>query len=107
MIMKFLISIILLCAFYISPAQYDVKQFGATGDGITLDTRAIQRAIDSAHTNNGGVVNISPGRYKIGTLILKSNIELHIMSGATIVGSENIRDYTVVHQKYESRTRDL
>ena len=87
--------------------QYNVKTFGAKGDGVTLDTRAIQSAIDKAYANKGGVVDIPPGTYKIGSLILKDNIELHIQSGATLLGSANYKDYTLVKQKYESRTKDL
>jgi hypothetical protein len=91
----------------VSYGQYNVKNFGAKGDGVTLDTRAIQSAIDKAYANKGGVVNIPPGTYKIGSLILKDNIELHIQSGAKLLGSADYKDYTLVKQKYESRTKDL
>ncbi|HUQ66527.1 MAG TPA: glycosyl hydrolase family 28 protein [Flavitalea sp.] len=107
MITRFLFFITCMCACFISRSQYDVRQYGASGNGITIDTKAIQKAIDSAAVNNGGVVNFSAGKYKTGTLILKSNIELHLMPGATIIGSEDINDYTIVHQQYESRSRDL
>lgn len=88
-------------------AQYNVKTFGAKGDGVTLDTRSIQHAIDKAYENKGGVVNVSSGTYLIGTLILKDNIELHLEPGATLLGSSNYKDYTAVNQKFESRTKDL
>lgn len=88
-------------------AQYNVKTFGAKGDGITLDTRSIQHAIDKAHENKGGIVNVPAGTYNIGTIILKNNIELHLEPGATLLGSPNYKDYTEVNQKFESRTKDL
>ena len=88
-------------------AQYNVKTFGAKGDGVTLDTRSIQHAIDKAYENKGGVVNVSSGTYLIGTLILKDNIELHLEPGATLLGSPDYKDYTAVDQKFESRTKDL
>ncbi len=88
-------------------AQYNVKSFGAKGDGITLDTRSIQNAIDKAYKSKGGVVNIPAGTYNIGTLILKDNIELHLEPGATLSGSADYRNYTEVNQKFESRTREL
>jgi hypothetical protein len=88
-------------------AQYNIKDFGAKGDGITLDTRSIQNAIDKASEDKGGRVEVPAGTYKIGTLILKDNIELHLQNGATLFGSADYKDYTEVHQKFESRTKDL
>ncbi len=88
-------------------AQYNVKNFGAKGDGTTMDTRPIQQAIDKAYQNKGGVVNIPAGTYKIGTLILKDNIELHLEAGAILLGSPDYKDYIAADQKFESRTRIL
>lgn len=88
-------------------AQYDAKKFGASGNGITLDTRFIQDAVDSASANGGGIVYFPSGVYKIGTIVLRSNIALKLSPGAVIIGSDNVNDYTAVHQKYESRTRNL
>ncbi len=88
-------------------AQYNVKTFGAKGDGLTLDTRAIQSAIDKAYQNKGGVVSVPPGTYKIGTLILKDNINLYLQAGAMLLGSPDHKDYTAVEQKLDSRTKDL
>ena len=88
-------------------AQYDVKQFGAKGDRITLDTRSIQNAIDKAHEDGGGVIDVSAGTYKIGTLILKDNINLHLQPGAILLGSPDYGDYTEIIHKFESRTNGL
>jgi len=72
----------------------DVRSFGATGDGETFDTDAIQRAIDHAHKQGGGVVRFpSGGVYFTGTLVLKSNVTLHVERDAVIRGSRNLDDY--------------
>lgn len=54
--------------------QYNVKDFGAKGDGATLDTRSIQLAIDKAFKNKGGVIDFPAGTYKIGTLIDRKSV---------------------------------
>ena len=66
----------------------NVKDFGAVGDGVTMDTAAIQRAIDA-----GGVVNFPPGTYLTGTLYLRSYGGLHLEMGAKILASPNSADY--------------
>src|SRR5689334_19197632 len=107
MIRKVITSIIGVAAFMAVAAQYDVRKFGAVGNGVVLDTRAIQAAVDSATNNKGGIVYFPAGIYRIGTVILKSNIELQLSPGAVILGSDQIKDYLSVQQHYESRTRDL
>ncbi|HET7178198.1 MAG TPA: glycoside hydrolase family 28 protein [Chryseosolibacter sp.] len=91
----------------LSFAQYNVKEFGARGDGKTLDTKAIQTAIDAAHKQNGGVVDVPAGTYLIGTLVLKGNVNLTLRPGAVLLGSPNYSDYSAIDQKFESRTRNL
>ena len=71
---------------------YDVKDFGAVGDGVTLNTSCIQAAIDAAH-KTGGTVLIEGGVYKSGSIALKSNVSLCIEEGATLLASENTDDY--------------
>ncbi|MCR5717047.1 MAG: glycoside hydrolase family 28 protein [Lachnospiraceae bacterium] len=72
----------------------DVTQFGAVGDGITLDTAALQQAIDTCYANGGGTVVLPGGKtYKCGSLVLKSNVELHLESGARLLASDNMADY--------------
>ena len=70
-----------------------VKGFGAKGDGITLDTEAVQSAIDHLASLGGGVVLVPEGTYLCGSVWLRSNIELHLESGAVIKGSPDIADY--------------
>lgn len=85
-------NILLLLAFAMSigaqAADYDVRDFGATGDGKTLDHIAINRAIDSCVAHGGGRVVLSGGgTYLCGSIRMKSNVELHISAGATILAA--------------------
>lgn len=69
-------------------ADYDVKDFGAVGDGKTLDHIAINRAIDSCVAHGGGRVVLSGGgTYLCGSIRMKSNVELHISAGVTILAA--------------------
>jgi polygalacturonase len=72
---------------------FDIRDYGATGDGLTLDSPSINRAIDACHDIGGGVVYAPPGVYLSGTIILKSNVTLYLEAGATVLGSKNISDY--------------
>ena len=76
-----------------SAALYDVRSFGAVGDGQTLDTRSLQTAIDQCNAAGGGTVLVAGGRYLTGTLYLRSNVCLRVESGAVILGSTRIADY--------------
>jgi polygalacturonase len=67
----------------------------AKGDGTTLNTQAIQKAIDSASLH-GGTVTLAPGTYLTGSLFLKSNVTLDIPDGVTLIGSEKLEDYPML-----------
>jgi hypothetical protein len=69
-----------------------ITSFGARGDGVTLNTGAIQEAIDKASLN-GGTVIVPPGRYLTGSIFLKSNVSLELLKGAEITGSPSPDDY--------------
>ncbi|MCC5930588.1 MAG: right-handed parallel beta-helix repeat-containing protein [Cyclobacteriaceae bacterium] len=74
---------------------YDVLDFGAINDGKTINTRAIQQAIDQCARDGGGTVLIAGGgAYLTGTIYLKDNITLYIDNGTTLLGSQDINDYT-------------
>ncbi|MGN6507382.1 MAG: glycosyl hydrolase family 28-related protein, partial [Tepidisphaeraceae bacterium] len=67
--------------------QFNVRNFGAVGDGKTLDSPAIDKAIVAASNAGGGTVVVPAGTYLSGSIHLKSNIHLLIDAGATIVGA--------------------
>jgi polygalacturonase len=78
--------------FPLAAKTYNVLDYGAVGDGVTLDTAAIQRAIDAAATG-GGEVLIPPGhKFLVATLVLKSGIDFHL-EGELVI-STNESDYT-------------
>lgn len=83
----------------------NVKEFGATGDGATLDSPAIQKAIDTASQNSGGTILIPAGKYVIGSIFLRDNITLHVDAGAILLGSQNIADYPLVTMRWEGVTQ--
>jgi polygalacturonase len=71
---------------------FDVRDYGAVGDGSTMDTAALQKAID-AGAGTGGSVLLTQGTYLSGTLTLPSNLTFFIDSSATLRGSTNPADY--------------
>lgn len=71
-----------------------IRELGAVGDGVFLNTKIIQSALDKAHQQGGGKVIVEPGIYKTGTLMVPSRVHLEIMAGATLSGSPNLADYT-------------
>ena len=69
--------------------QYSVQAFGAKGDGKTLDTPAINKAIEAAAAAGGGTVVLPPGSYLCYSIHLRSNVDLYLGRGATIVAAES------------------
>lgn len=85
---QILLPLLLLMGIGAQAADYDVKDFGAVGDGKTLDHIAINRAIDSCVAHGGGRVVLSGGgTYLCGSIRMKSNVELHISAGTTILAA--------------------
>jgi len=70
-----------------------VEDFGAVADGRTVNTKAINQAIEACATNGGGVVLFARGDYVSGTMDLKSGVMLEVAAGARILGSTNLADY--------------
>jgi len=74
---------------------YNIKDFGAKGDGKTLDSLAVQAAIDLCYQEKGGTVMVPAGNFVIGTIELKSNVTLHLSNQGKLLGSPKKEDYTV------------
>ena len=76
------------------PARdFNIVDYGAVGDGKTLNTAAIQKAVDECSSVGGGRVVIEGGTYSTGTIILKSGVELHIEANAVLLGSPDWQDW--------------
>lgn len=91
-----LVSVMLTLAGYgqgSAGAVFNVKDYGAKGDGKTLDTRAINKAIAACAKAGGGTVIIPSGKFVIGTVLLFSNIDLFLSPGGMLVASANPNDY--------------
>jgi polygalacturonase len=71
---------------------YQILDFGAVGDGVTLNTAAINAAIAACASAGGGTVVVPPGIFVAGTIVLLSNVTLHLLAGAIIKGSPNVGD---------------
>ncbi|MBQ7293125.1 MAG: hypothetical protein IJW79_05230 [Clostridia bacterium] len=85
--------------------DFHIQNFGAVGDGKTLNTSAIQSAIDACAEVGGGRVIVSGGSYMTGTIILKSNVDLHIEADGVLYGSPNCDDYPEFAKKHMDYTR--
>jgi hypothetical protein len=90
-----------------SRATFNVRDYGAAGDGTTLDTQAIQNAIDACARAGGGRVYLQGGTFLSGTVVLQSNVTLYVEAGATLRGSRNMEDYPditpQIHYLYRPR----
>jgi polygalacturonase len=72
---------------------FTVNSYGAINDGKTLNTQAIQKAIDECSKKGGGVVSFDTGAYLTGSLFVKKGVALVIGKNVRILGSQNIEDY--------------
>ncbi|MBE9668390.1 rhamnogalacturonidase [Mucilaginibacter boryungensis] len=93
--MKNIAAMALACTFAIgafarpgTKTDYNVTEYGAKGDGKTIDTKGINKAIDAAAEHGGGTVYFPAGSYLSGSIHLKSNISLYIDQGATIIAAD-------------------
>jgi len=72
---------------------FNVTDYGAVADGQTINTRAIQAAIDACAAKGGGVVTFDPGAYLTGSIFVKQGVTLRIDKGVEILGSQDLADY--------------
>lgn len=76
---------------------YNIRDYGAKGDGIALDTAALQDAINACNRDGGGTVLVPAGTFQIGTVELKSNVTLHIAASGKLLGSADGKQYHAVN----------
>jgi hypothetical protein len=84
------------CARTLDEKVFNVRDFGAVGDGKVLDTTSITKAIQAANAAGGGRVLFPPGVYLSGTFELLSNVTLDLQANAVILGSPNLADYGAI-----------
>ena len=76
-----------------APRVCDIAAYGAKGDGTTINSIAIQLAIDACAAAGGGTVVVPGGRFRSGTILLKSHIVLKLEPNAVLIGSRDVADY--------------
>ncbi len=79
----------------------NLKKFGAVGDGLTLNTKAFEKAIDALSKKGGGHLIVPQGVWLTGPIVLKSNIDLHLEHGAVIQFSGDEALYPVIKTSFE------
>ena len=72
---------------------YNIRKYGAKGDGAALDTAALQAAVDACNRDGGGTVLVPAGTFQIGTVELKSNVTLHIAAAGKLLGTADGKQY--------------
>jgi polygalacturonase len=85
----------------------DVTRFGATGDGKTSCTAAIQKAIDACGAAGGGTVLVPPGSYLTGALFLRSHVQLELAAGSTLLASARHEDFPPIKGRDEGVERTV
>jgi polygalacturonase len=84
------------------PARdFPITRYGAAADAGADSSAAIRRAIDDCHRAGGGRVVVPAGRFRTGPIHLRSNVELHVAEGATLLFSTDPADYPTVHTRWE------
>ena len=82
--------------------DYNIVAYGAKADTTVLSTKAVQQAIDDCAKAGGGRVVVPTGQYKIGSIVLKSDVHLYLEQGATLYGSTDLKDYLPMKSDYIS-----
>jgi polygalacturonase len=90
-----------------APAVFDVKEFGARGDGRTQERDSINRAIDAAAASGGGTVYFPAGVYVSGSIRLRSNITLQLERGAMIEASSEAAQYDTAEPNAFDKYQDF
>ena len=99
-----LLSLLIFGRLGLQAADYNILDYGAVNDTTRLSTTAIQQAIDACSQAGGGRVVVPTGSFKIGTIQLRSHVNLHLEHGATLYGSTLLSDYTPMKSAYVGLT---
>jgi DNA sulfur modification protein DndE len=83
------------------PDTFNIKNYGAVNDGITLNTKAIEATFEACAKAGGGTVLVPSGLWLTGPIKLRSNVNLHLEKGALLLFSRNLDDYPLVEAYYE------
>ena len=118
-VMKKFFSILLSAFFFLyAPAQFkgklpviiepkfkkdtfNITKYGAIADGNTLNTKSINAAIDACTKKGGGVVLVPPGLWLTGPVVIKTNVNLHLSAGATLLFTKDKNEYPLVQGNWE------
>lgn len=88
-------------------SNYNILDFGAKSDGITSNTEIIAQTIAACEKEGGGTVYVPSGRFITGAIILKSNINLYLETGAVLEFIQDISEYPVVNSRWEGVKREV
>ena len=88
-----IILFLILFSSSLQAKEWIITEYGAVGDGVTLNTDILQQVIDRCSNEGGGVVRVPAGTYITGTIFLRSHVMLHLENNAIIRGSGNKDDY--------------
>ncbi|MDR6782611.1 polygalacturonase [Pedobacter africanus] len=93
--LKIILGLWMITAFtnFVNAADFDILKYGAVGDGATLNTVAIQKAIDACNQSGGGKVIFPEGKFLSGTIVMKDNVTIHFEKNAVLLGSTDLKDY--------------
>jgi polygalacturonase len=86
----------------IASKTFNVKDFGAVGDGKTMNTKALQGAVDACVKAGGGVVEVPAGKYLTAAFTLGNGVDLNLEKDAIIIFSDKMDDYAITNNRYEN-----
>ena len=96
------VAVLMMLTGSVEARDYNIVDYGAKSDTTVLSTKALQQAIDDCSKAGGGRVVVPTGQYKIGSIVLKSDVQLYLERGATLYGSTRLEDYLPMKSDYVS-----
>ncbi|MDY9919045.1 MAG: glycosyl hydrolase family 28-related protein [Proteiniphilum sp.] len=86
---------------------FNIKDYGAVGNGKTIDTESINKAISACSDRGGGTVLVPEGKFVTGTVLLKSNVTLHLERNSILLGTDDISQYKYYNIRKNNSERPL